>query len=629
MSTPSHYRFGPFLLDPGERRLLRNGEPVELKPKEFDLLVALVERAGHLATKDELMEALWPGVVVEENALSVHVSKLRAALGETARDWRYVETVPRAGYRFAPVEAEAAPAGGVRLGPDADGAGEDDTGEGGVAPARPPGRRAGSAWKAAAIGALAVALGLAAWAWGSGHEASGGTPQSVAVLPFRALAPDSSLDALGLGLADALITQLGRTGGLAVRPTSAVVPFASIETGTLEAARALGVDAIVEGRLQRDGDRLRVTVQLLDRDGGTRWAEALTTRADDLLGVQDAVAREVTATLVPALEPGTESRQPTQSPEAHRAYLAGRYHWSRRTDDGLRRAVASYRAALEADPLYAQAWAALGEAYALAPWYAAEPPREAFPRAEAAARRALELDDGLAEAHAVLAQVAWQYDRDADEAGDRFRRALALHPRSATLQQRHGEFLAYTGRPDDGRDALRRAQALDPLSLVIATDIGSTYFFEGRPEEAERTYRGVLDLEPGFGLARVFLAMTLTETGRADEAVEVLEAVAGVGEGPLLWQAQLGRAYAKADRRADAEAVLAYLRDEAGRRFVSPYGLALVQDGLGDAEAALDRLAEAATVGDPYLVYFAQDPQLDGLRGHTRFGALADAVALP
>lgn len=621
MPAAPRYRFGPFLLDPGERRLLRDGEPVELKPKEFDLLAVLAERSGRLVTKDELMEALWPGVVVEENALSVQVSKLRSALGETARDWRYVETVPRAGYRFAPVER-------VR-GTAAPGEGDRQPGEGDAShPTRPARRRTGSLWKAVAVGALLAAVGLVAWAWTS-DRAAGALAQSVAVLPFRPLAPDSSLDALGLGLADALITQLGRTGGMAVRPTSAVVPFATGETDPVEAARALGVDAVVEGRLQRDGDRLRVTVQLLGRDGTTRWATALTTRADDLLGVQDVVAREVTAALVPAREASERRAQPTESPAAHRAYLAGRYHWSRRTGDGLRRAVAAYREALGADPLYAEAWAALGEAYALAPWYAAEPPRDAFPRAAAAARRALDLDDGLAEAHAVLAQVAWQYDRDAAQAEAGFRHALALDPHSAPLLQRYGEFLAYTGRPDDGRDALRRAQALDPLSLVIATDIGSTYFFEGRPGEAERTYRGVLDLEPGFGLARVFLAMTLTETGRAAEAVEVLEPVAGVGEGPLLWQAQLGRAYAKASRRPEAERVLSHLQGEAGRRFVSPYGLALVLDGLGEDAAALEQLEEAVTVRDPYLVYFAQDPQLGGLRDHPRFGAIARSVGLP
>jgi len=270
----------------------------------------------------------------------------------------------------------------------------------------------------------------------------------------------------------------------------------------------------------------------------------------------------------------------------------------------------------------------MAEVYSLLVWYAGVPPHEAYPRARAAAQRALALDSTLAEAYVPLATVTWVYAWDAAAAEGLFRRALALDPNLASAHQGLGQLLSLTGRLDEGLRHLERARALDPLSPVLAVDTGSAFLYNGEAEEAIRRYRAVLTLEPDFALAHVFLSFAYEATGRPADALAAAETAVRVGGRTPLWLAGLGRAYARAGREAEARAVLAELEALAAELFVSPLGISLIHEGLGDQEAALDALEQAVEARDPMLIYLALDPRYDGLRGSLRFAAIERQVRL-
>lgn len=604
------------MLDPSERRLTREGAPVDLPPKAFDLLVALARRRGRLATRDDLLAEVWPDAFVDENTLSVHVSKLRAALGESAQAPRYVETVPRAGYRFvapvrdlppetvplAPSSRHAEPSPPVEPAPLA-----------GSPPAAAAPRRT---WllPLAALGlAAALALGLAAWGL-RGGEAESRSPTSLAVLPLATLGEGDH--ELGLALADALITQLGALDGLAVRPTHAVAPFAGSDPSA--AGRALRTDAVLDGRLQHADGRVRVTLQLLrTQDGQALWTGTFTADAADRLSLQDALAAQAVRALARELTPEEQERLDRRLPRdvaAHEAYLRGRHAASRRTGADLRRALAAFRDAVAAEPTFAPAYAEMARAYALLVWYDGVPPHVAYPRSRAAAEAARQLDPALPDALLALASAAWLYDGDADRAEALFREATLRGRHLASAHHQLGEFLALTGRLPEGIAHLERARALDPLSPVIAVDAGSAYLFNGQPHEAIRRYRAVLDLEPGFALARVFLTVALLATDDMPGAVaEAERAVADGGRAPL-WLATLARAYAAAGRSAEARAALSEAESMAEDRFVSPVALAIGYEGLGDREAATAALARAEAQRDPMRIYLGIHPGLASLR---------------
>jgi DNA-binding winged helix-turn-helix (wHTH) protein/TolB-like protein/Tfp pilus assembly protein PilF len=635
--TSTVYEFGPFRLDTAERLLLRDGRPVEVTPKAFDTLLVLVENGGRMLAKEELLRAVWPDAFVEENYLSVNISKLRAALGEGPRDRQYIETVPRRGYRFvagvrevrdatAPgrelvlsrrtlsrivIEDEETPPAGEAAAGAARGVGQ----PAGALAAR-GGRRVG--WVAAAV-AAALACGAVAAAVlvqrGPLPRAAKMAPTSVAVLPIQPLGGSGGDEHLRLGVTDALITRLSGVGAVRVRPTSSVLRFDSPGRDPVAAGRALGVDAVLDGRMQRTGDRLRLTVQLLSvGDGSPLWAESFNADLTDIFELQDGISARVAAALAPELS--AEERRPaakdyTADTRAYEAYLRGRFFWNKRGMKWVEQAEGYFRQAVEIDPAYAPAYAGLAEVLSIR--------KIPSPEAERAARRAIELDDGLAEAHAALGFIKLFHHWDWGASERALRRALELKPGYAAAHQWYALLLAARGRLDEAEARMRHALAIDPLSVGVNTDLGQILYYKRDYDGAERQCRKALDLDPNYLFAHYYLYLIYTQKGMHAEAVE--EHIKGIltsfpNHSPD-WDKRLREAFAARGIEGFLRALAAEYED---RETPYRYGAAEAYALLGERDRALEWLGRALAEPDFFNAAFVRvEPAFDPLRPDPRF----------
>jgi TolB-like protein/DNA-binding winged helix-turn-helix (wHTH) protein/Flp pilus assembly protein TadD len=598
------YEFGQFRLDPAQRILLRGGELVPLTPKVFDLLLVLVENSGRLVGKEELMSAIWPDTFVEESSLTKNISVLRKMLcgdpGSAAR----IETLSKRGYRLV---------GDVRR----------ET----VAGVEMVVRRR----------VRARLVTTEEFVEGDSEEpprvrqlrATGADVRTLAVLPFRTIGHNQAAEYLGPGLADVLITQLGNTGEIVVRPTSAILKYGESRPDSVRAGSELGVDAVVEGSVQLAGGRLRVTVQMVGvRDGVTLWADKFNAEFTDIFAVQDSISEQVVRALTLKLTDAKRAwlrKRYTESAEAYQSYLRGRYFWNKRNVEGFKKAVAWFEAAIEADPAYALAFAGLSDTYVLLASWGEQTPREALPRARAAAERALEIDEELSEAHASLGNVLYgMWDLGGAEAA--LRRAIELNPNYATARNRYAQVLVSLRRFDEAIAEMGRAQQLDPLSAMVNTAVGSPYFYARQYDRAVGQYRKVLELEPDFVPALFSLSSALSQQGSFGEAIEAAQKAAEVtGRHPLI-VAHLANMYAAAGRRDEALKELGALVSEG--RAALPYALSLVYARLGDRERAIGLLEEAFESRNTHLHDLNIDPEFEPLRRDPRFISLVRRVGL-
>ncbi|HVG39154.1 MAG TPA: winged helix-turn-helix domain-containing protein [Pyrinomonadaceae bacterium] len=634
----SSYQFDAYHVDTARRLLLRDGEPVVMTAKAYDLLLAFVERRDQILSKRELMDHLWPDTAVEENNLSVQVSALRKALGERAGEHRYIVTVPGRGYQFvAEVKSPASRPNGAE----------------GFLPAVPPAEKApppaneGRTRHPARFLTLAVVLGLgvltlafAAWRWVENKKTAPPdagasvaptlSPRSLAVLPFKMIGGgDEAEQYIGLGLADALIGKLGSMTQVTVRPTNAVRQYADPAGDPLRAGRELRVDAVLDGNVQRVGDRLRVTVQLLrTSDGAWLWTEKFDENAGDLFLVQDRVSDEAARRLAGELtqtERSRLARRYTQNGEAYHLYLKGRYFWNKRTPEAMRQAIKYFNEAVERDPNYALAYAGLADCYNLSSEYGQLSPRESYARGKAAARRALELDESLAEAHTALAFAHFNHDWDWAGAEREYRRALELNPSYATAHHWYSVSLAAAGRFDEAYAEARRAIEIDPLSLIINANLGWLLYLGRRYDESEKQLQSTLALDENFAGPRYYLASVYREQGRYAEAVTEFERVLA---NPAAAHRTTGLAYTYAitGKSQKARALLDGLRQQPIA--LNNYNIAVVYAGLGEKDEAFRWLERAFGDRSWWLVYLKVDPPLDRLRDDPRFPELMRRVGL-
>jgi tetratricopeptide (TPR) repeat protein len=401
----------------------------------------------------------------------------------------------------------------------------------------------------------------------------------------------------------------------------------------LEAGRALGVRAVLTGRLTTTPERLRVQAELVDTANGFRlWGEVYDRALSDLLSVTDEIAREICGHLKFKLS-GAERRRvakpPTRDPEAYQAYLKGRFFWNKWTTEGMKNAIELYERAIEIDPAYALAWAGIADSYSVMGGIKAVPPAQAFPRAKAAALRALELDPALADAHASLGYVRRLFDWDWPGAEASFREAVRLNPSHATGHRWYGQFLSGLGRHSEAIAEATRALELDPLSLIIHTAVGDVYFYARRYAEAIAYYRKGLQMDPEFHAGHSDLARALEFAGEVDDAIREYEAAIRL-TGNQAGDPSIGlaNAYAVAGRRADAIGVLETLQKLPPERYVSPWGLASIYARLGENDAALDWLERAYDEHDSTLVWLKVHPRFDDVRAHPRFAALLRKMKL-
>jgi DNA-binding winged helix-turn-helix (wHTH) protein/TolB-like protein/Tfp pilus assembly protein PilF len=602
---PELIRFGTFQVDPRERVLLEDGRPVALTPKALETLLVLLKHHGHVVSKADLLKTVWPDTFVEEGVLAQNILTLRKALGNP--DW--IENVPRRGYRFtAPVKLEGANDLAVS------------------------GRKA---WAWVLVGLVIAALAVAGIVTfrlrQPGPIAEAPHIRSLAVLPFQSISHEPSY--LGLGLADVLINRMGMLPEISVRPISAVRKFSEAAPDPLIAGRELGVDLVLDGNIQRDGDRVRVTVQLHRlTDGAALWSGKFDQKSGDLFALEDSIAGQVADGLLLNLTASERSRlkrRYTENGEAWQAYLRGRYFWNRRTPEAHQKAVEEFQQATRIDPRYALAYAGLADAYVL---LGSNPNRllsraDAMSRGRAAALKALELDGDLAEAHTSLAFILVHYDWKSAEAEKEFQRALALNPSYATAYQWHAFNLLVAGHPDDAVKELKKAQALDPLSLIIGADLAEVYAYMDRPKEAEAEARRVLELDPTFLQARCWLAYALTAERRYDEAVAILNNGELQDDGYRL--ATLGYVYASAGRRGEARNMLERLIRLAKNDYGLTFNVASVYASMGDVDRMLPWLEKAFTERSGALLLLNVVPQFAAVRSDPRFRAFTARVGLP
>ncbi len=639
------FEFGPFRLDTAEHLLWRDGEAVPLTPKAFSTLAVLVANRGHLVEKDELMALLWPDTAVEENNLNKYISALRKALDEGDPKHSYIETVPKLGYRFvAPVnELDRDQVTLVverrtltRIVTEE----EEHTGNGngGVqsaslvsALALPKGRTVSKRGVAVA-GALVLVIGIAAFIYprwtqletrrAEANAVARPPLRSVAVLPFKGIGVSSENEYLGLGLADALITRLGNVQQITVRPTSAVRRYTDANQDPLTIGRQQGVDAVLDGSVQRVGDRLRLTVQFVRvADGMTLWSEQVDEKFTDIFSVQDSISERVACDLVTHIcgASGSPVKRRQINIDAYEAYLKGRYFWNKRTREGFQKAVEYFNQAIEIDPNYAQAYAGLGDALAFLGGDDRASQTETDRKARAATLKALELDDSLADAHASLGVRS--YDSDFPEAERRLRRAIELNPNHATAHQWLGEFLAYMGRFDEAITEIERAHEIDPLSLIISTDVAKVYAIARQYDRAIEQFKKTLEMEPTFDEAHALLGLTYVFAGRAEEAISELRRIKDLEDKPgyLSW---LGYAYGVAGKKREAQGVRQRLGELSTRTFVTPFAMTYVDMGLGEKERVFAEL-EQMFKGQPWgKVSLKVNPVYDSLRSDPRYDNL-------
>ncbi len=633
--------FGDFSLDRVRRRVWRNdGTPVVLSARLFDALLFFVEHAGNLLDKDELLAALWPGQIVEENNLNQIVLALRRALGDDRGENRYILTVPRRGFRFVahvrPVHAADPKPGGDGVASAlalADVAPPPGSIASTTAGSKPPttGRR-----RAIVAGAAVAVGGVGAMTWRAfvkPEAAARPSPAThVAVLPFKPLVDEGRDEVLELGMADSLIARLSSARGIVVRSVSSVRRYGRTDTDPLRAARDLEVAWIVDGTVQRSGDRVRVTARLLNAaDGMSAWSGSFDERFTDVFDVQDAISQRVAAALVPQLsarESAGLSAAGTRNTEAYQLYLAARSQSMLFTPDAYRRSLALYQQAVAADPNYAYAYVGLADLHRRTQFTSNTAPRDAFEPTRAAAARAIELDPAFGDAHAMAGWVSYLYDWDWGRAERTFRHAAALNPSCADAHSGLGHVLTTTGRGAEGLSSFMRLREVDPLSPYANAFEGTNLLLHDRYDEGIERIKRALAINPSFWIAHLFLGNAYVLIGQTEEGLPSLQRAAEFSGGSAWATGPLGYALARAGRADEARRVLDGMVAKSRSGYVSPAAVALVQVGLGENERALEWLDKAHQVRDSRLIFLQIDHRWNPLRDDARFIALARKLAL-
>jgi TolB-like protein/tetratricopeptide (TPR) repeat protein len=461
-----------------------------------------------------------------------------------------------------------------------------------------------------------------------GHSSPSQSPapgaHTLAVLPFVNAAGDEDTEYLCEGIAETLINHLSQASGLRVVARTSAFRFRG-ESDLQKIAGSLGVSAVLSGRLAKRGDSLSVQVELVDPGSAIQlWGQRYQRKLTDIFVVEEDIAREIIGALRPRLLPhGSErlSRDSIGNVDAYKLCLKGRFFWNKRSRQALERAIACYRNAIELEPTYALAYAGLADCYNVLGTFAVLPPGDVFPRARAAARRALDIDDHLVAARVALASVSAFYERDSMASDREFRQAITTNPQYAEARQWYGLHLCVRGHFDEGLRELRDAQAQDPLSPMLNVQLASGYYFARRYERAAEILRTTIEVDGGFGPAHWFLGKIYAQRGDLDGAAAELQAAVDATDGTI-FLATLGWVFGVAGRIDEAERVLDELRSRAARDYVSPICFALVHAGLRDRPMTIERLRQAIEERSPFALWMKVDPLFDQFRGDSRFEAL-------
>ena len=571
------YEFGPFALDPVKRVLLRHGHSVTVPPRALDVLIVLVERRGAAVTKEDLLFRVWGDAAVEENNLSVSISTLRKALGEGIRDHRFILTLSRRGYSFvAPVTERS------------DGGTSEDL----------------------RVGRL-------------GNQ--------VLLLPFEPVGDKriaTTEKRLGRLICEGVAAQLAASQHVTpvTAPSAATPPAAQL----LTLGRRMRAAFIMTGSVQVDGCRLRVLVRLLrTSDGTTAWGLSIEETAEDLFSAEGRVVARLSHGLGAHFQEEMNqrsARRTTQSDEAHRHYIRGRYFWNKRSEQGLRTAIEYFERAIHADPGYALPYSGLADCFLLLSTYGAISPRQGVPRAVRAATTALEIDDTVAEAYTSLGYARFAYYWQPEQAETYFRRAIELNPEYATGHHLYGDHLAAAGRFDEAITALERALALEPLSLIINTDLAWILYHARRWAQGIDQLKRTIEMDAAFTAAHWVLGLTHHQAGELDLAVAELEHARRLAPESAHVLGSLSAVLATAGQEEKASEVVTELQRLSEQKYVSPYHFAVASIGSGRMDDAIRALRDAVTDRAHWVAYFSVAPMLDRLRDEPEFRSLVQSA---
>jgi TolB-like protein len=566
-------RFGLYEVDLRSGELRKDGIRVRLQEQPLQVLSLLLRQPGEIVTREEIQREIWGGdtFVDFDHGLNKAISKLREALNDSPTTPRFIETIARRGYRFlAPVSSAQVPSGN----------------------GRPVVKK-----------------------------------QRIAILPFQNLSGDSSQEFFSDGLTEEMIIHVGQLqpSQLSVIARTSIAPYKGSGKGIQTIGNELQVDYVLEGSVRRFHDRVRISAQLIQvSDESCLWSETYDRELADVFTIQHEVARKIGASLAFELLPEQRPEPvtpPTNSTQAHEAYLYGRFLWNRRTEDSVLEAMRQFREALKIDQGYALAHAGLANCYGMLGWYGTITPKEAGEKATAAVHRALQIDPRLAEAQCSLALVKFWYEWDWSGADAAFKRSIERSPNYAAAYHWYGAYLNALGRFDEAESAYRRASELDPMSMTVEKAAADTYLYRREYNEAIARLRMIIDREPRFYSAHFDLGRAFLFAGRYADAVSSLETAIELS-GSLAGTAALGCALAHAGRRAEATAILEDLMCPVSQRSVSPTGVASILLALGDRDQAFEFLNKAFDNRCFWLVYLEVDPSYDCIRSDARFGSL-------
>lgn len=643
VSPKRFYEFGPFRIDTVKRLLLRDGEPVALKAKCFEILLVLVEAGGQVLDKDELMRRVWPDTIVEESNITVYISLLRRALGENPKEHRYIVTVSGRGYSFV--------------------AGVKEVWERGAEPEEQESKEAPSStvisppvswlsrffprWLRYALllvvgGLLLFGTRLAISHWRDApHRTAPTSPplsgdprppiRSIAVLPFRLLNINDD-PTLGLQISEVLSTKLGNIRQLRVRSAGAVYKYKDHPTDSVTAGREQQVDAVLEGSIhQQAGDQIRVTVQLVSvKDGAQLWSDQFDGTRRKVFKVEDDISQGVVRALALRLS-GEEQQHLTKHyseiAAARELYFQGRASWNRRDLDGARKAIEQFKHAIALDKTFALAYTGLADTYAFlgSAYFDPNPPKEDMRKAREEAQKALWWDKTLAEAHCALAFVLGWYDWNWPLAERELHRALELKPNYATGHQRYAWYLMAMGQLDKALGEMKLAHDLDPDSAIIEINVGAVLYYQRKYDEALAQFRRVSEKHKNFRQNHVWLGWAYAAKHAFPEAIAEFQQERSAWE-QSRWG--LGYVYALNGNVNEAREILHQLRDLAKQRYISPSAFILIHLALGEKERAFDWLDKAIEKRDFDLCLLKIDPKLDSLRTDPRFSRMLRRVGL-
>jgi TolB-like protein/DNA-binding winged helix-turn-helix (wHTH) protein/tetratricopeptide (TPR) repeat protein len=645
------YRFADFEVDVRARQLRKHGTKLKLQGQPFEMLLMLLESPGEVITREQMQRKLWPvdTFVDFEHSLNTSIKKIRQALNDSATEPRYIETLPRVGYRFiAPVTvAEESlsdlPALLLQASSPVDGIPGTTAEE--SSPRHSITWFLGLAFAAVAVTGMVIAFSvtktrdrLVAMLRSPSKSAGVMSPakksrRSVAVLPLQNLSADPNQTYFVDGMTDELTTDLAQFGDLRVISRTSAMHYRDGNKTAPEIGKELGVDALVEGSVERVGDRVRIRAQLIDCATDRHlWAQSYDRDMKDVLSMQTEAAREIADQVRGSVGnppiPLHSANPAPVDPDAYEAYLKGRYFWNKRTPDGLNKSIQYFNQAIAKDPSFAAAYAGLADSYSIL-GSDVLPADVANSKARAAASKAIELDPSIAEGHTALALVEFYYDWNWNQSEAEFRRAIDLNPNYAPAHQWFSYYLTAMLRFPEAVEQAEAAQQIDPLSLSINTSVATRYHHAGREEDAIQLDRRTLEMDSNFIPAHISLGAVYEKQGSLQQAIDEYKKVIALRPGDPAALAALGYVYARSGQKDEAHKILSELRETSKQQYVPSFQIATIYAGLDDADNAMLWLEKSYRQHESQMPFIQSDERFNSLHADARYENLIHRLGFP